>query len=248
MIDLEYAKEIQEAAGALSKMEDLSGYTNKINNGALQQTFLDAEGVISELVDMVQYYKAQAKHLYEFVTKTSTDKELLSIEEPVKTTNRSYPVVKIAPADVKTPYEEWYGTTARQYLPVPYTMAQKLKNAGFLLYASMVDNIAFHILPEEDIASYFAGTSNFKLLILKQQWDLYTTRTSFMKQLRDSLVCPSDIEQFVYYWHEKDTSTTPLHDFLGLTFEEYGKWLSQGDEYLCQLINNEDFDREGEER
>ena len=37
-----------------------------------------------------------------------------------------------------------------------------------------------------------------------------------------------DIDDYIDRWHEGD-SDKPLHEYLGLTFDEYSDWLTTGD-------------------
>jgi hypothetical protein len=51
---------------------------------------------------------------------------------------------------------------------------------------------------------------------------------SFMTMALDGLVLSDEIEHFVDAWHEADT-TEELHEFLGMSFEEYSLWASNPD-------------------
>jgi hypothetical protein len=43
---------------------------------------------------------------------------------------------------------------------------------------------------------------------------------------------PAEIDDFVEHWHEGD-SALPLHEFLGMTPEEYSAWLRKPDFLQC---------------
>lgn len=44
-----------------------------------------------------------------------------------------------------------------------------------------------------------------------------------------------DIENYIEYWHTHETGK-PLHEFLGLTWEEYGQWLRNGNDESLEAI------------
>ena len=47
-------------------------------------------------------------------------------------------------------------------------------------------------------------------------------------------VLPDEIDDFVDFWHDSE-STAELHEFLGLTWEEYSLWVSNP-EYMDLII------------
>ena len=47
---------------------------------------------------------------------------------------------------------------------------------------------------------------------------------TFMNLCIQGKIDPKDIDEYVEYWHTSD-SKQELHEFLGMTFEEYGKFM-----------------------
>ena len=50
----------------------------------------------------------------------------------------------------------------------------------------------------------------------------------YMDLALDGYVMPDEIDDFVETWHESD-SELDVHDFLGLTFQEYSLWVAHPD-------------------
>ena len=48
---------------------------------------------------------------------------------------------------------------------------------------------------------------------------------TFMKLALNGDILPEEIDEFVTMWHQSQ-SEDEIHDFLGLTFEEYSLWVS----------------------
>ena len=57
---------------------------------------------------------------------------------------------------------------------------------------------------------------------------------TFMQLALQGYVMSDEIEDFVSRWHDSD-SDQDLHDFLGLTFDEYSLWVSEPD-YIDIII------------
>lgn len=47
------------------------------------------------------------------------------------------------------------------------------------------------------------------------------------------------IHDYIDKWHESD-SDVELHEFLGLTFDEYAVWVKKEDEALAKLLRNKE--------
>lgn len=56
----------------------------------------------------------------------------------------------------------------------------------------------------------------------------------FVDKLLAGEVTEEDIDDYISEWH-KSTSTLPLHEFLGMTWDEYGRWLEGHDKDLEML-------------
>ncbi len=52
--------------------------------------------------------------------------------------------------------------------------------------------------------------------------------SSFMSLALSGRVLSDEIEDFIEEWHESD-STEEVHEFLGMTFEEYSLWVADPD-------------------
>ena len=52
--------------------------------------------------------------------------------------------------------------------------------------------------------------------------------SNYVDDCLDGKAKPKDIDRYVSAWHRSDT-TQKVTEFLGLTFEEYGKWLMNED-------------------
>lgn len=50
---------------------------------------------------------------------------------------------------------------------------------------------------------------------------------TFIDQCLSGDVLPSEIDDFVDRWHEHDTGVSSLHDYLGMTWEEYSYWVEK---------------------
>jgi len=57
---------------------------------------------------------------------------------------------------------------------------------------------------------------------------------SFIEMALRGDAMPDEIEDFIEFWHRSD-STAELHDFLGLTWDEYSLWVSDP-EYVNLII------------
>jgi hypothetical protein len=57
---------------------------------------------------------------------------------------------------------------------------------------------------------------------------------TFMSLVLDGYRLPEEIDDFVDEWHEGN-GEIPLHEFLGMTPEEYGLWI-QGGQFLNLII------------
>jgi hypothetical protein len=55
-----------------------------------------------------------------------------------------------------------------------------------------------------------------------------TSDSSFMSLAISGQVLSDEIEDFVEAWHESD-SNEEIHEFLGMTFEEYSLWVADAD-------------------
>ncbi len=51
---------------------------------------------------------------------------------------------------------------------------------------------------------------------------------SFIEQVMDGQASCADVDDFVDRWHEGD-STTSLHEYLGMSAEDYGTWVEDQD-------------------
>lgn len=51
---------------------------------------------------------------------------------------------------------------------------------------------------------------------------------TFVELYKKGKVGPNDIDDYISEWHNND-STESLHDFLGLTREEYSQWVQTND-------------------
>ena len=58
---------------------------------------------------------------------------------------------------------------------------------------------------------------------------------TFVEALKYGLVDYNDIDHFVDTWHEGD-STLEIDEFLGMTEEQYFKWVDEGNEILSQMF------------
>ena len=58
---------------------------------------------------------------------------------------------------------------------------------------------------------------------------------TFVEALKCGLVDYNDIDHFVDAWHEGD-STLEIDEFLGMTEEQYFKWVDEGNEILSQMF------------
>ena len=59
-------------------------------------------------------------------------------------------------------------------------------------------------------------------------------RPTFMQMALRGDVMSDEIEDFVGFWHNSD-STDDLHDYLGMSWEEYSLWVSDPD-YIDLII------------
>jgi hypothetical protein len=50
---------------------------------------------------------------------------------------------------------------------------------------------------------------------------------TFVDLCLDGAVLMDEIDDFVDLWHEDEAITEPLHDFLGMTAEEYSLWVEK---------------------
>lgn len=62
-----------------------------------------------------------------------------------------------------------------------------------------------------------------------------TKTMTFVEALEYGLVDYNDIDHFVDAWHEGD-STLEIDEFLGMTEEQYFKWVDEGNEILSQMF------------
>lgn len=63
-----------------------------------------------------------------------------------------------------------------------------------------------------------------------------TTRKSFIDLCIAGEACLWEIDDFVDQWHEAP-GALPLHEFLGLSIEEYAEWLDDS-ESLRQVVSS----------
>jgi uncharacterized HAD superfamily protein len=45
-----------------------------------------------------------------------------------------------------------------------------------------------------------------------------------------------EISDYIDFWHDKDKTDIPLRSYLGMTEEEYGKYITKGDIYILYII------------
>jgi len=64
------------------------------------------------------------------------------------------------------------------------------------------------------------------------------TTTNFIDDCLSGVAFAKNVEDYIEYWHTHQTGK-PLHDYLGMTEDEYGQWLRTGaDKYLWSLIDS----------
>lgn len=55
------------------------------------------------------------------------------------------------------------------------------------------------------------------------------TETKFMAGLLDGIYLLEEVDDFVDKWHDLSRPTEPLHEFLGMTWQEYSLWANDPD-------------------
>ena len=61
---------------------------------------------------------------------------------------------------------------------------------------------------------------------------------NFFTQLKCGMVKPEDVLDFEDKWHEQKNAM-PLHDFLGITHQQYLEWMREGDSYFDRFYGIE---------
>jgi DNA-directed RNA polymerase specialized sigma subunit len=61
---------------------------------------------------------------------------------------------------------------------------------------------------------------------------------NFIEQLKNGMVTVEAIDDFVDAWHESD-SDLEIYEYLGMTEEEYGEWVMNGDQVLNHFLVGE---------
>lgn len=60
----------------------------------------------------------------------------------------------------------------------------------------------------------------------------------YAERLRAGEINYDDIDNYVEYWYKHETGVS-LQDFLGMTKEEFVKWIKYGDMYICDILGVE---------
>ena len=64
------------------------------------------------------------------------------------------------------------------------------------------------------------------------------TETSFINDCINGSAKINDLDDYVEYWHKNNTGVA-LHDYLGFTDEEYGKWIKTGDDvFIAEILRD----------
>ena len=65
---------------------------------------------------------------------------------------------------------------------------------------------------------------------------------TFVEQFRSGIATESDFDEFVHYWHDTYSGDKPLHEFLGMTWDEYRQY-NDGEKSLHELFPSNDNDK-----
>lgn len=53
---------------------------------------------------------------------------------------------------------------------------------------------------------------------------------TFLDQCLAGQAAPNDVDLYISKWHDDPTTTLKLHEYLGLTWEEYKRWAEDANE------------------
>ena len=66
---------------------------------------------------------------------------------------------------------------------------------------------------------------------------------TFVEQFKKGLVSENDFDEFVHYWHDTYSGQKELHEFLGMTWQQYCQY-NDGKKSLSELFStNNDNDK-----
>jgi len=69
-----------------------------------------------------------------------------------------------------------------------------------------------------------------------------SSRVTFMELCLAGRVVQDEIDDYIDLWHEDEMATEPLHDFLGMTKDEYDLWVEQPGALRLILAAREEHD------
>lgn len=61
---------------------------------------------------------------------------------------------------------------------------------------------------------------------------------NFIQLCKAGQAHPSDIDDYIHMWHTLDEDGVPLHEYLGMTGEQYSRWLQSAREIYKIVTEN----------
>ena len=64
----------------------------------------------------------------------------------------------------------------------------------------------------------------------------FSNGKTFLSQLKSGDVEVNEIDDFIEYWHRNQDEISSLREYLGLSEEQFSKWVKEGNEILLEFI------------